>query len=122
MEEIVKNRIMALLGILAVIFFLLFLGARGSLTRHKNDAAAKSALVFDLENNVVTLGKEKSSLSEDLKRVQTQLAQEQAAHTATKEKLSQELVAQQALKVELERVTRLKETLEKDLKDAPGKK
>ncbi len=122
MEEIVKNRIMALLGISAVIFFLLFLGANGNLIRQKNNAAQKSARVMDLENEVVTLEKEKSRLSEDQKKSQAQLAEEQASHASTKEKLSQELVAEQALKVELERVTRLKETLEKDLKEALGKK
>lgn len=122
MEDIVKNRVIAILGILAVIFLLLFLGARSDLSRQKNFADERAARVMDLEDKIVKLEKEKSALTEDLKNTQAQLTAEKDAHEVDKKTLSQEQVAEQALKVELERITRLKETLEKDLKDALGKK
>lgn len=122
MEDIAKNRVIAILGILVVIFLLLFLGARGNLNRQKNYAGEKAARVMDLEDKIVQLEKEKFALSEELKNTQAQLGEEKEAHEADKKTLSQEQVAEQALKAELERVTRLKETLEKDLKEALGKK
>jgi uncharacterized protein YlxW (UPF0749 family) len=122
MEDIAKNRVIAILGILVVIFLLLFLGARGNLSRQRNFANERAARAMDLEDKIVQLEKEKSALSEELKNVQAQLAEEKEAHGAAKKTLSQEQVAESALKVELERVTRLKETLEKDLKEALGKK
>lgn len=122
MEDIAKNRVIAILGILVIIFLLLFLGANGNLSRQKNYASERAARVMDLEDKIVQVEKEKSALSEELKNVQTQLGEEKAAHEATKKTLSQEQVAESALKVELERITRLKETLEKDLKAALGKK
>ena len=122
MEDIAKNRVIAILGILVVIFLLLFLGARGNLSRQRNFANERAARAMDLEDKIVQLEKEKSALSEELKNTQAQLAEEKSAHEADKKTLSQEQVAESALKVELERVTRLKETLEKDLKEALGKK
>lgn len=122
MEDIARNRLIAILGISAVIFFLLFLGARGNLNRQRNYASEKAARVMDLEDKIVQLEKEKSGCAEDLKNTQAGLSEEKAAHEATKKTLSQEQVAEAALKAELERITRLKETLEKDLKDALGRK
>lgn len=122
MEDIAKNRVIAILGILVVIFLLLFLGARGNLSRQRNFANERAARAMDLEDKIVQLEKEKSALSEELKNIQAQLAEEKGAHEAAKKTLSQEQVAESALKVELERVTRLKEALEKDLKEALGKK
>lgn len=122
MEDIAKNRVIAILGILVVIFLLLFLGARGNLSRQRNFANERAARAMDLEDKIVQLEKEKSALSEELKKTQAQLAEEKDTHEAAKKTLSQEQVAESALKVELERVTRLKETLEKDLKEALGKK
>ena len=122
MEEIVKNRVMAILSILVIIFLLLFIGANSNLSRQRKNASEHAARVMDLEDKIVKLEKEKSALSEDLKNAQAQAAEEKASHEATKKTLSQEQVAEQALKAELERITRLKETLEKDLKEALGKK
>ncbi|TAN61015.1 hypothetical protein EPN16_04075 [bacterium] len=122
MEDIAKNRVIAILGILVVIFLLLFLGAKGNLSRQRNFANERAARAFELEDKIVQLEKEKSAISEELKNIQAQLAEEKGAHDAAKKTLSQEQVAESALKVELERVTRLKETLEKDLKEALGKK
>lgn len=122
MEDIAKNRVIAILGILVIIFLLLFLGANGNLNRQKNYASERAARVMDLEDKAFKLEKEKSALSEELKNAQAQLNEEKSIHEATKKTLSQEQVAESALKVELERITRLKETLEKDLKEALGKK
>lgn len=111
-----KNAIVAGISIVGIIFFLLWLNALGNVSKQRKVADSKAALIFELEEKNVKFEKERSRLSEELKSIQTQLKDEKAQHEETKKTLSQEQVAEQALKVELERVTRLKEALEKDFK------
>ena len=118
MEDIVKNRVIAILVILVIIFFLFWLGAASTASRQRSLATSKAALSMELEEKLVKLEKEKSALTEELKNIQGLLGEEKANHEAARKTLSQEQVAEQALKVELERITRLKEALEKDLKEA----
>jgi len=118
MEGVIKNRIIAILAIIGIIFFLLWLAASSTASKQKANADSKAALSMELEEKNVKLEKEKAGLAEELKNAQAQSAEEKTSHEATKKTLSQEQVAEQALKVELERLTRLKEALEKDLKEA----
>lgn len=118
MEGVVKNRIIAILAISGIIFFLLWLAASSTASKQKANASSKAALSMELEEKNVKLEKEKAGLADELKNAQAQLTEERAAHEAAKKALSQEQVAEQVLKVELERVMRLKDVLEKDLKEA----
>lgn len=118
MEGVVKNRIIAILTILGIIFFLLWLTASSTASKQKANASSKAALSMELEEKNVKLEKEKAGLADELKNAQAQLTEERAAHEAAKKALSQEQIAEQVLKVELERVMRLKDVLEKDLKEA----
>jgi len=120
MEEAVKNRVIMILLILSIIFFLLWIEASVSVNRQRTLATNKAALTMELEEKNAKLEKEKSDALGELEKAKTLLSDEKTAHEATKKALSQEQVAEQALKSELESVTRLKETLEKDLKEALG--
>lgn len=117
-ESAMKNRVILILVIVAFVSLLLWINSISSISRQKTLATSKAALVYELEEKNVKLEKEKSALSEELRNSRVKLAEEIANHEVTKTILSQEQVAEQALKVELERVTRLKEDMDKDLKDA----
>jgi len=112
MDDKVKGRVVMILSVVALIFFILWLGALKELSRQKRLAVDKAALSMELEEKNAKLEKEKADLSGELKSTQTQLVGEKAAHEITKKTLSQEQVAENALKVELERVTRVNEKLE----------
>lgn len=118
MEDVVKNRVIMILLILVVILFLLWIGSSSAVSRQRSLVVSKAALSMELEEKNAKLEKEKSALVGELKDVKSQLEEEIANLEITKKTLSQEQVAEQALKVELEKITRLKETLETDLKEA----
>ncbi len=118
MEESVKNRIIVIIIILNIIFLLLWVEAGMSLGRYKKAVNTKAALTMELEEKNAKLEKEKSELSRELEKAVIRLSDEKSSLEDTRKELSQEQLAEQALKVELEKVARLKETLEKDLKEA----
>lgn len=115
-----KNRLVMILIISNIIFILLWSGSSVTANRQRKLATDKAAQSMDLEDKNAKLEKEKSALALELKVVQGQFAEEKLSRESTKTELSQEQVTVKALKAELDRVTHLKETLEKDLKEALG--
>ena len=119
-----KNITVIVTSVVAIIFFILWLQTISEVSKQRDIVTRKAAAFMDLEEKNAKLEKERFSLAGELEAAQSQLAQEKAQHAQTQKELSQEQVAEQALKVELERVTRLKEALEKDVKEvlAPEQK
>jgi uncharacterized protein YlxW (UPF0749 family) len=118
MAESIKNRIILILSILAMIFFI---GTIGSCTNAYRNRAARDkemATRLDLEEKVNKLLQEKTALENKIKSEGKELEEEKAAHKATKKALAQEQIVNQSLKEELAKVTKLKEVLEEDLKEA----
>ncbi len=114
--QVRKNTAVIVISVVAIIFFILWFKTISEVRKYKNIADRKAAAYWDLEEKNAKLEKERFTVAEELKAAQAQLAQEKTQYEETKKVLSQEQVAEQALKVELERVTRLKEALESDLK------
>jgi cell division protein FtsB len=114
MEENIKNRVILILLILTVIFLL------GTL--HSCSTAKK------LQITVMELDKEKSASWDseqkmnDFKKNNTAIQKEletlKADNDTVKKSLLQEQLISQSLKDELQKVNKLKDTLEADLKDA----
>lgn len=105
---------MVVLGILVVVVFSLWLGSRTELSRQKNIINVKSALNMELEEKYLRLEKERAQLSQNLKEANSRIEEEKSAQELLKKTLSQELLAEAALKAELERLSLLKEGQEKD--------
>ena len=97
MEENIKNRVILILAILTIIFLM---GAIRSCSTTKK-----------LKTTLIELDKEKAALGKELEDTK-------AENETTKKALLQEQLVSQSLKEELQKVTKLKETLEDDLKDA----
>ena len=114
MEAGSRNRVVVALGVLVVVLFSLWLGSRTELSRQKNTINVKSALNMELDEKCLRLEKERAQLSQNLKEANIRIEEEKSAQELLKKTLSQELLAEAALKAELERLTLLKESQEKD--------
>jgi len=114
MEQGLRNRVIVVLGVLVVVIFSLWLGSRTELSRQKNIINVKSALNMELEEKYLRLEKERARLAQDLKEAGIRIEEEKSAQDLLKKTLSQELLAEAALKAELERLSVLKEGQEKD--------
>jgi len=114
MEENIKNRVILILAILTIIFFM---GAIRSCSTAKKlkmtliELDKEKAVSWDSEQKMNELKKGKAALTKELEDTKTE-------NEATQKVLLQEQLVSQSLKEELQKVTKLKETLEDDLKDA----
>ena len=118
MEESLKNRVILILGILTVIFFIGTLGSCSSSLRNKNSRDKEMAARMELEEKMSKFSQDKTTIEKQLASVAQQLEEEKAGHQASKKALLQEQLVNQSLKEELQKVTKLKEALEEDLKEA----
>jgi len=114
MEESLKNRLILILVILAVIFFLGTIRSCSATKRLKTalvELDKEKAFTWDTEQKVSELKKEKIILDKDLQEAKASLE-------VTRKALLEEQLANQGLREELEKITKLKEQLESDLKEA----
>jgi len=118
MEENLKTRVILILAILSVIFFLGTISSCTNAARQKRSRDKEMATRLDLEEKMSKFTQEKQALETKITVLSGQLEEEKAAHQATKKALLQEQMVDSSLKEELQKVTKLKEALEEDLKDA----
>jgi chromosome segregation ATPase len=118
MEEIIKNRVILILSILTIIFFMVTVGSCSNAYRQKSARDKEMATRLDLEEKMNKFTQEKLTIEGKLNSLTQGLEEEKAAHQATKKALLQEQLVNQSLKEELQKVTKLKEALEEDLKEA----
>ncbi|MBM3246116.1 MAG: hypothetical protein FJZ13_02175 [Candidatus Omnitrophica bacterium] len=118
MEEGLKNRLILILAILALIFFIATIGSCANAGRLKANRDKEVLSRMDLEEKMSKFSQEKTGIEEKLKGTTQALEEERAAHQATKKALLQEQLVNQSLKEELQKVVKLKEALEEDLKEA----
>ncbi|MFA5145421.1 MAG: hypothetical protein WC723_05405 [Candidatus Omnitrophota bacterium] len=111
MDETIKNRIILILAILTAIFFIATVNSCTNASRQKYARDKEMSTRLDLEEKMGKFTQEKTAL-------EAALAEEKAAHQATKKALVQEQLVNQSVKEELHKVTKLKEALEEDLKEA----
>jgi len=117
-DAAVKNRIMQVLGVLCLIFFVMALRSCSGERQQKLAREKEMSGRMDAEEKINKANQEKVSLEEKLKAKEKELEEERSALEATKKALSQEQLINQSLKEELQKVTKLKDALEEDLKDA----
>lgn len=118
MEEGLKNRLILILLVLTVIFFLWGVSSCSNATRQKRSRDKEMASRLDFEERVTKVAQEKTALEAKVNAATQDLEAEKAAHQATKKALLQEQLVNQSLKEELQKVTKLKEALEEDLKES----
>jgi len=118
MEESLKNRIILILAILTAIFFVASISSCSNAHRQKSARDKEMATRLDTEEKMSSFLKDKTSLEQKLTVLNQDLEAEKAAHQLTKKALVQEQLVNQSLQEELQKVNKLKEALEEDLKEA----
>jgi hypothetical protein len=118
MEESLKNRIIIALVILALIFLIGMIKSCSDSGRYKINGSNEMRTRIDCEEKLNNFSKEKAAIENKANAATEALEEERAALAATKKALLQEQLVSQSLKEEIEKITKLKEALEEDLKEA----
>jgi len=118
MEENIKNRVILILAVLAIILSVGTISSCGNAQRQKFSRDKEMATRLDVEERLNKALQEKTDLGTKAGDLARALEEEKTAHQASKKSLAQEQLINQSLKEELDKVTKLKETLEEDLKEA----
>ncbi len=118
MEEGIKSRVILILAILSAIFFISAISSCNDARKWKKDRDSEKSTRFDLEERAQKFNAEKARLEDGYKKAEKAAADIKAELDRTKEALAQEQAANKNLAEELDKVTKLKETLEENLKEA----
>jgi septal ring factor EnvC (AmiA/AmiB activator) len=110
-EEQVQNKVLLAAIILAVVCLILAISSGIAASKNKLALQKEMAFRMETEEKLASVNSKSNSLETELKATQDQLTQ-------TKTALDQEKLTNDAIKTELEKTTKLKEQLEKDLKEA----
>ena len=124
LNEALKNRIVIILAVLLAIFFFSSLSSCNSAMRIKASRDKEMANRIALEERMSKFSQDRSSLEEKAKAKGKEAEELKQALDTVNKSLVQEQLINQSLKEELEKITKLKDTLEADLKQAKeeGKK
>jgi len=117
-EEALKNRIILALVILLVIFSITTFKSCADASRYKKSTTKEMGTRMDCEEKLNNFTKEKTGLENKLNSLSQQLEESSAALSAAKKALLQEQLVSESLKEEVQKITKLKEALEEDLKNA----
>jgi hypothetical protein len=117
-EEKLKTRVILALGILCVILLIVAVNSCSGRLMQEQKWRKEMAQRLDSEDKAQKAQQEQSVLSEQLKKVKEDLGQKAKELEVASKKLMQEQLVNQNMKAELEKLSKLKEALEDDLKDA----
>ena len=118
MEEKLKGRLILILGILNVIFLLLWVSSCNDVRKFKGLKDSEMNQRLEAEEKVNDFTKQKTILEEKISKTEKALAEQRDVLESTQKSLSQEQMIANSLKAELEKINKLKEQLEEDLKTA----
>jgi predicted RNase H-like nuclease (RuvC/YqgF family) len=118
MEEDIKNRIILILSVIAIILFISLIGSCSSAHKNKTARDKEMATRLDLEEMVNKFTQEKSSLEKQISNLKEDLQAAKSAEEAATKELTQEQLVNQSLTEEMQKIIKLKEALEDELKDA----
>ena len=118
MHDVLKNRIVTILAILSVVFFYSTLSSCSSALRQKAARDKEMIARLALEEKTSKYVQEKAVLEEKVKAKENQVQELKVALETDKKALVQEQLVSQNLKDELQKVAKLKEALEEELKQA----
>ena len=118
MDEQLKNRLVVILAVLTAIFFFATLSSCNSAMRQKAARDKEMSARLQLEEKMSKFSSEKSALEEKAKAKEKEAEEAKQNFETTKKALVQEQLVNESLKEELQKVSKLKEILENDLKNA----
>lgn len=101
MSEALKNRLIVVLFLTTVIFFLGTIGSCNNIRRSRGAYQREMATRLDLEERVSKFTQEKETVEFKINKLSKDLEEEKASHQATKNALLQEQALNKSLKEEL---------------------
>jgi hypothetical protein len=113
-----KIKVILVLGILTIIFLVTTVTSCNKILTIEKGLNLEKAQRFDVEAKAQKSGQEQAALSGQLKKTQDALQESVKEFEAAKKALIQSQLLTQALKAELNKLSKLKEALEEDLKQA----
>lgn len=116
-DELLKNRIVIILAVLSAVFFFGTLSSCNSSMRQKAARDKEMAARLALEERMSKFSQEKSVLEEKAKAKEKEAQDLGETLEATKKALAQSELVNTSLKEELQKVTKLKESLEENSKE-----
>jgi len=118
MKAMFKEKPVLILVILSLILFILNIGS--CLSSYSQNAARRKEMAqrMDIEEKLIKVNQEKAALLEKFKAKDKESEEEKTVCQSAKKALIQEQLVCQNLKDELLKVTKLKEALEDNLKEA----
>ena len=117
MGEGFKNRVILILSISTVIFFIGTVSSCSSAFRKKSDYDKEMLLRMSREEELLKVKQDKTAYLVEIDNLKRMLSEDKAQLQALKNDLMQEKLVSQNLKDELLKASRLKETIEDNLKD-----
>jgi len=124
LNDALKNRIVIILAIISVVFFFGTFSSCNNFRRQKARGDKEMAARLALEEKMNKFSQDRSTLEEKAKAKESEAQELKVTLESTNKSLIQEQLINQSLKEELQKVTKLKDDLEDDLKQAKedGKK
>lgn len=118
MEDKLKNRVMLALGILSVILLVTTINSCKSQRSQESRWRKEMALRLDSEEKANKITQDQAVLSEKLRKSEEALQESGKSLESAKKALVQEQLVNQNLRVEMDKLNKLKQALEEDLKEA----
>jgi septal ring factor EnvC (AmiA/AmiB activator) len=117
-----RNRLVIILGALVLALFIFNIASCAN--AYSKDSLRKKEILqrMEIEEKISKSAQDSAILSQKLKAAQKELDDEIAAHQATKKALIQEQMIVQSLKDDLQKVNKLKEALEEELRKSSSNK
>jgi len=122
MDEELKNRIIIGLAVFSCVFFFGTLSSCNNAVRQKAARDKEMAARLAIEEKISKFSQETFSLEEKAKAKEKEVQELKAKLDEAEKDLVQNQMINQSLKEELQKVTKLKESIENDLKAAQAKK
>lgn len=113
-----KDKIILGLGIFCLLLFLVTLNSCVSAHRYRVNLDKEKAANWDLAQKIEESKYGSTNLENNLKSKTQELEAEKVTHEADQKALLQEQLLNKSLKEELDKVVKLKEALERDLREA----
>ena len=118
MDDRVKDATVLVLAFLVVIFFIWALNSSIKASNIKKSHQQEASRRMDLELNMVKLSQARESLEKQAISLEKELNVAKETNASLEKTLSQEQIVTEELKEELDKLDKLKITLEEDLKEA----
>lgn len=117
LNDALKNRIVVILAILLVVFFFSSLSSCNNARHQKISRDKEMAARFALEEKMSRFSQDRSILEEKIKAKEKEVQELKTTLEGLNKSLVGEQLINQSLKEELQKVTKLKDALEADLKE-----